>query len=65
MDYTPEFLARAHYWMRFARAFDDRLQNIFKQGKIVGGLFSRLLISVYLMPVLYAMSARDDDHLEV
>ena len=32
---------------------------------IVGGLFSRLLISVYLMPVLYAMSARDDDHLEV
>ena len=32
---------------------------------IVGGLFSRLLISVYLMPVLYAMSARNDDHLEV
>jgi cobalt-zinc-cadmium resistance protein CzcA len=32
---------------------------------IVGGLFSRLLISVYLMPVLYAMSAREDDHLEV
>ena len=25
---------------------------------IVGGLFSRLLISVFLMPVLYAMSAR-------
>jgi cobalt-zinc-cadmium resistance protein CzcA len=32
---------------------------------IVGGLFSRLLISVYLMPVLYAMSAREDDHLKV
>jgi cobalt-zinc-cadmium resistance protein CzcA len=32
---------------------------------IVGGLFSRLLISVYLMPVLYSMSAREDDHLEV
>ena len=32
---------------------------------IVGGLFSRLLISVFLMPVLYAMSARADDHLEV
>ena len=32
---------------------------------IVGGLFSRLLISVYLMPVLYAMFARQDDHLEV
>jgi heavy metal efflux system protein len=32
---------------------------------IVGGLFSRLLISVLLMPVLYAMVARSDDHLEV
>jgi len=32
---------------------------------IVGGLFSRLLISVFLMPVLYAVSAREGDHLEV
>lgn len=32
---------------------------------IVGGLFSRLLISVFLMPVLYAMVARQDDHLMV
>jgi heavy metal efflux system protein len=32
---------------------------------IVGGLFSRLLISVLLMPVLYVMVAKEDDHLEV
>ncbi len=32
---------------------------------IVGGLFSRLLISVLLMPVLYGMVARPNDHLEV
>ena len=32
---------------------------------IVGGLFSRLLISVFLMPVLYAVCAREGDHLEV
>lgn len=32
---------------------------------IVGGLFSRLLISVFLMPVLYAMVARPGDHLLV
>ena len=32
---------------------------------IVGGLFSRLLISIFLMPVLYAMTAREGDHLEV
>ncbi len=32
---------------------------------IVGGLFSRLLISVFLMPVFYEMAAREGDHLEV
>jgi cobalt-zinc-cadmium resistance protein CzcA len=32
---------------------------------IVGGLFSRLLISVYLMPALYAVAARAGDRLEV
>ena len=32
---------------------------------IVGGLFSRLLISVFLMPVLYATAAREGDRLEV
>ena len=32
---------------------------------IVGGLFSRLLISVFLMPALYAFVAREDDRLEV
>jgi cobalt-zinc-cadmium resistance protein CzcA len=32
---------------------------------IVSGLFTRLLISVYLMPALYALVAREDDRLEV
>ncbi|HEX5387331.1 MAG TPA: CusA/CzcA family heavy metal efflux RND transporter [Gemmatimonadales bacterium] len=32
---------------------------------IVGGMFSRLLISVLLMPVLYALVARPGDRLEV
>ncbi len=32
---------------------------------IVGGLFSRLLISVFLMPVLYLVAAREHDHLKV
>ncbi|MGH7582373.1 MAG: efflux RND transporter permease subunit [Gemmatimonadales bacterium] len=32
---------------------------------IVGGLFSRLLISVFLMPVLYLAAARSGDRLEV
>ena len=32
---------------------------------IVSGLFTRILISVFLMPVLYAIVARPDDRLEV
>ena len=32
---------------------------------IVSGLFTRLLISIFLMPVLYAIVARPDDRLEV
>ena len=32
---------------------------------IVSGLFTRLLISVFLMPVLYAYAARPDDRLQV
>ena len=32
---------------------------------IVSGLFTRLLISIFLMPVLYALVARKDDRLEV
>ncbi len=32
---------------------------------IVGGLFSRLLISVFLMPVLYAYASKEGERLEV
>jgi cobalt-zinc-cadmium resistance protein CzcA len=32
---------------------------------IVSGLFTRLLISIFLMPALYALFARNDDRLEV
>jgi cobalt-zinc-cadmium resistance protein CzcA len=32
---------------------------------IVGGMFSRLLISIFLMPALYALVARPGDRLEV
>lgn len=42
MDLAPDRLASAHYWMRLARAFDDRVINLHKQGKIVGGCFSQL-----------------------
>jgi TPP-dependent pyruvate/acetoin dehydrogenase alpha subunit len=41
-EFSPELLARAHYWMRLARAFDDRIQLLHKQSKIAGGCFSQL-----------------------
>lgn len=42
MDFSPDLLARAHYWMRLTRAIDDRTIFLHKQGKIVGGCFSQL-----------------------
>lgn len=41
-EFSAEFLARAHYWMRMARALDDRVQLLHKQSKIAGGCFSQL-----------------------
>jgi pyruvate dehydrogenase E1 component alpha subunit len=41
MEFSQDLLERAHYWMRFTRAFDDRLDSLFKLGKLVGGLFSQ------------------------
>lgn len=42
MDLSPDLLTRAYYWMCFTRTFDDRLINLYKQGKIAGGIFSQL-----------------------
>ncbi len=42
MNFSSELLTCAHYWMRLTRAFDDRVLNLHKQGKIAGGTFSQL-----------------------
>jgi TPP-dependent pyruvate/acetoin dehydrogenase alpha subunit len=39
---SPALLTEALYWMRLTRAFDERADAVFKQGKIVGGRFSQL-----------------------
>ena len=41
MEIPNNTIVLAHYWMRFTRAWDDRLEFLFKQGKLVGGLFSQ------------------------
>jgi pyruvate dehydrogenase E1 component alpha subunit len=42
VEFSKDVIERAHYWLRFTRAFDDRLTRLFKQGKLVGGLFSQI-----------------------
>lgn len=59
MEFSPQLLERAHYWMRFTRAFDDRLSALFKQGKLVGGLFSQ--IGHEAISVGAALALDDDD----
>jgi TPP-dependent pyruvate/acetoin dehydrogenase alpha subunit len=41
-DLSVALLEKAYYWMRLTRAFDERADAVFKQGKIVGGRFSQL-----------------------
>lgn len=59
MEYSNEFLERAHYWMRLARAFDDRLDALFKQGKLVGGLFSQRGHEAISVGAALALGAED------
>lgn len=42
MELHPDLLIRAHYYMRLARALDDRGTFLHKQSKIVGGYFSQI-----------------------
>jgi TPP-dependent pyruvate/acetoin dehydrogenase alpha subunit len=42
MELSPDLLRQAHYWMRLARAIDDRGTFLHKQSKIVGGYFSQI-----------------------
>lgn len=42
MELSPDLLRQAHYWMRLARALDDRGTFLHKQSKIVGGYFSQI-----------------------
>jgi TPP-dependent pyruvate/acetoin dehydrogenase alpha subunit len=59
MEISQEILARAHYWMRFTRAFDDRLDFLFKQGKLVGGLFSQRGHEAISVGAALALGPRD------
>ncbi len=38
----PEQLAEIYYWLRLTRSLEERLTNLYRQGKVIGGLFRSL-----------------------
>ena len=41
-DLTREQLLELYYWMRLTRSLEERLVNLYRQTKVVGGLFRSL-----------------------
>jgi len=39
---TPEQIGELYYWLLFTRMFEERLTNLYRQGKVIGGLFRSL-----------------------
>ena len=39
---TREQLGELYYWLRLTRALEERLTNLYRQGKVIGGLFRSL-----------------------
>src|SRR5262245_48932624 len=58
-QFEPELLERAHYWMRLARAFDDRVVALHKQGRIAGGSFSQLGLEAISVGAALALGPSD------
>ena len=59
MEFSPALLARAHYWMCLTRTFDDRMVQLYRQGKIAGGSFSQ--VGHEAISVGAALSLGEDD----
>ncbi len=41
-DLTPDRLLDIYYWLRLTRALEERLVNLYRQGKVIGGLYRSL-----------------------
>lgn len=61
MDLSKEKQLELLYYMRLTRALEDRLDNLYKQGKIVGGLFRSLGQEATAVGSAYALDSKQGD----
>jgi pyruvate dehydrogenase E1 component alpha subunit/2-oxoisovalerate dehydrogenase E1 component alpha subunit len=56
---TPEQHLELYYWMQLNRQLEDRMVKLFRQNKIVGGLYSSLGQEAVSVGSTYALEKRD------
>lgn len=58
-DLTRDQLLELYYWMRLTRALEERLVNLYRQTKVVGGLFRSLGQEACAVGSAYALRRED------
>ncbi|MDA2913722.1 thiamine pyrophosphate-dependent dehydrogenase E1 component subunit alpha [Acidobacteriia bacterium AH_259_A11_L15] len=59
MELTKQQHLELYYWMQLNRKLEDLLTNLFRQNKIVGGLYSSLGQEAISVATTYALEKRD------
>lgn len=54
-----EQLAELYYWLRLTRSLEERLTNLYRQGKVIGGLFRSLGQEADSVGSAYALRPED------
>ncbi|MEQ8766788.1 MAG: thiamine pyrophosphate-dependent dehydrogenase E1 component subunit alpha [Planctomycetota bacterium] len=55
----PEDLKKLHYFLKLTQGFEDRLISLYKQGKIVGGVYTSRGNEAVAVGTAFALEARD------
>jgi pyruvate dehydrogenase E1 component alpha subunit/2-oxoisovalerate dehydrogenase E1 component alpha subunit len=58
-----EQLLELYYWMRLTRSLEERLTNLYRQGKVIGGLFRSLGQEADAVGSAYALDREQGDFL--
>lgn len=58
-DLTRDHLLELYYWMRLTRSLEERLVNLYRQTKVVGGLFRSLGQEACAVGSAYALRRED------
>jgi TPP-dependent pyruvate/acetoin dehydrogenase alpha subunit len=58
-DLTRDQLLELYYWMRLTRSLEERLVNLYRQTKVVGGLFRSLGQEACAVGSAYALERQD------